>query len=656
MFKHDHVVSIQKNLLAGKYFQALEDLRNIGHPIKKAWYDYCLKEKNEISINKFTVNSRFKKFLVDNINDSQFSAENNDKTIQQLYDLKNTLSQLTLVLMVWKDNPKSKLEQLNLSNADKKKLRQQLKYKTHLDKEDRYDINIGFQAVIFILCQQINNAIKQNSAHDSVDLKDISQFKETLGKDDLIHFIFSQQENLNNVLSKNLNSNNEPVLFESNPQITEKIGEAIATFQTPTKKKKVLKYSGVAFAFIAALASGISTGAVIILLFPSLSFTAITLGVLITLFGFMANFRFLSKNFPDFLLSLIKKGGITEYIDQDGNRKQFSTLYKYLLTPLAIFASLTVGVGTTALTYITIFGLVAKFLPILAIIWPPLPFILVGILAVSIGITLTVATLTASLELLKKPASLNMSFLQLCQFTYKNCIEWFKQLKHAKTHEKVGLVIMLLLLPVGLGGLAYYRYTAGVDLSIFIGLAGAIVTGLVAYMAQMAFIFLSINKLKNAIIRPFSSEPIQPESANSHSSRLLNRLHSFFSKIWDPLVLGINAIGNSILVYNGSPLSIAGAVACGVNSFSGNMLAPDIHHVQRKQINQFINQEYETFITKTKLNNENPLLVSDHNTQPSTTNKPSPHTFFFNLPEEKTEIRPTPHEANVSSNRCSFYL
>lgn len=632
MLKNDNVVSLKKNLLTGKYFQVLKDLRRIGHPVKKAWYTQRLQAGNAPSENKFTTNPAFKKFLVDKFQNVKLITENNDKAIQPLYELKDTLLQLTLFLMLWKDDPKSKMEQLNVSIADKKRLRQQLKYKSQLDKDDRHDINIGLHVVTFLLCQEINNAINQLTPQHQFD-----RFEETRSKDDLIQFILLQQENFNKWLSKDLNSNNELSLLKSNLEIIEKIGKAITAFQAPNKKKKVLKYSGIALAFIAALASGLSTGAAIILLFPSLSLTAITLGGLIALFGFTANFGFLSKNFPDFLLSLSKKGGISEYIDNNGDRKQFSTTYKYLLTPLAIGSSLTVGIGATALTYITIIGLVAKFLPILAIIWPPLPLIIVGILAASVGVTLTVATLTASLELLKKLARLNMSFLNLCQFASKNCIAWFKHLKNAKTHEKVGLAIMLLLLPVGLAGLAYYRYTAGIDLSIFIGLAGAIVTGLTAYMAQVAFIFLSINKLKSALMRPFSSNTIQPADANTHTTSLLNQTQSFLSKIWYLLGLSVNAIGNSVLVYNGSSLSIAGAVACGVNSFSGNMLAPDTYQGQRNQINQCINQDYKAFITK---------AISNKSAQSTMNNSTIINTLFFNLSDKKSdkkiELKPKP--------------
>ncbi len=601
-----HVASALRNLQGRNFHQFLSDSRRIGRLIKKEWDAKLFQEKNKTAEKyKFTSNPVFKEFLV-----TMIDGKSNTKTAPTyINELKSKLSDLALFLMIWKDDPylseEFEIEQSNLSKTEKKerkKLRQLIKYKSSLDKDDRYAINIALQTMAFILCQQSNNFIKQEEKTTEIHAIDfewknsINFFKRLNNKQKLIQYISIHIKKLNKFAAyQSLSINEESPL---NRQEIEKMGEAIAAFQTSNKKKKFLKYAGILLAFIAALACGISIGAAIILLFPTLSITAFILGGLITLFGFTANFGFFSKNFPDFILNLVKKGGISEYIDIDGNRKQFSRTYKYLLTPLLTLASLTVGAGTTALTYITILGLIGKLLPILAIIWPPLPLIIVGVLAVAVGIALTVATLTASLELLKKVAALNMNLKELSHYTYKNCIEWFKNLKNLKTHEKLGLVIMLVLLPVGLAGLAYYRYTAGVDLSIFIGITGAIVMGIVAYIAQMAFICLSINKLKNALIKPFSSTATQQAMGIPLSKSLLSRAKSFFSNIWYTLGLSINALGNSVLVYDGSSVSVAGAVACGVNSFSGNMLKPDKNQQKRKTATKALINEIENFNTR----------------------------------------------------------
>ncbi len=599
MLRNDDVVSIQNDLKDGSYHQLFSDLRRLGRPIKQEW----LKSPAPIEKYKFTANPGFKQFLLEKIKKSNLNDEPTKKDIpQEINQLKKQLSLLSLVLMVWKDDPKleqeSKSEQLPESEPAKRS-RQQIKYKSSIDKDDRYAINIALQAMAFILCQQSNKLIKDREnkiiyAKDYAltEEAEINLFKAVDSKQDLLDFISKHIQRLNEFESERyLRVNNEEPLSQ---QEIEKIGAAIAAFQTPNKKKKLLKYFGIFLALIAALACGLATGGAIILLFPSLSATAFILGGLIAFFGFKANFGFFSKNFSDFLLSLLKKGGITEYIDIEGKRRQFSATYKYLLRPLVIIASLTVGVGTISLTYITVSGLVAKLLPILAIIWPPLPLIIVGVLAVAVGIALTIAVFTASLELLKNVAALNMGFKKLCAHAYKNCVDFFKNLKNLPTRKKVELALMLFLLPIALAGLAYFRYTAGVDLSISIGVAAAIVMGIVAYIPQMAFTYLSINKFKNFLINLFFPTP-QVEN-NPSTKSTLDRVKSVLSKIWYWLGLVINAVGNAVLVFTGSVTSILGAIACALNSLTGNMLAPDVSRAKRNHATQRIVKEYEAFL------------------------------------------------------------
>jgi hypothetical protein len=607
MLENNDVEAIQRDLMAENYHQLLSDLRSIGCPIKKAWDAKLLREQDKTAEKyKFTSNNLFKQFLVKEIEKSKIAESANIKDIpQHIYLLKNQLSRLALVLMVWKDDPNlsqesttEQPEELNLSEIKKKKLRQQIKFKSSLDKDDRYALHIALQAMVFILYQQSNHFVKQQKSVDNrpfdFTLKDnTNPFININSKEKLINFISDHIDSLKKFESSQYPGAINKVSSLSKQQEIEKIGEAIDAFQTPNKKKKIIKYAGILLALIASLACGLATGGAIILLFPSLSTTAFILGGLIAVFGFKANFGFFSKNFPDFILSLIKKGGISEYIDIYGNRKQFSATYKYLLTPLLVLASLTVGAGTTALAYITVLGLVAKLLPIFAIIWPPLPLIIVGVLAVAVGIALTVSVLTASLELLKKVAALNLGFKGICQYAYEKCREWFKNLKNLKAREKVGLVIMLLLLPVALAGLAYFRYIAGVDLAVFIGIAGAIVMGIVAYIPQMAFTYLSINKFKNILTTTQAEDNLSPKS-------LLNRAKSVLSVSWYWLGLTINAIGNAILVYTGSAVSIVGAIACGLNSLTGSLSGPDMNQNKRKQATQGIVQEYEGFMSKPK--------------------------------------------------------
>ncbi|MEN9450557.1 MAG: hypothetical protein RJA83_1175 [Pseudomonadota bacterium] len=613
MLKNDDIVSIQQDLITRNYEQLLSNLRRIGRPIKQAWYAKLLREKDETTEkNKFTSNPAFKKFLVAQITRSNIPETANIKDIpQQIKQFKNQLSQLAIFLIVWKDDPnlelESEIEQLNLSATEKKKLRQLIKYKSSLDKDDRRAINIALQTMAFILCQQSNNFIKHQEQSLKIYANDRAfSDKDTKtkiidvidNKQDFLHFTLDHLKSLNNFEFDRYGETTNTVFSldknEKNQEI-EKIGLAISSFQTPNKKKKLIKYAGILLAFIASLACGLSTGAEIFLLISNFP-AAIILGAIIFTFGFYANFNFFSVNFPDFLLSLLKNGGISEYIDLKGKRQQFSATYKFLLVPV-IVASITVGAGTIALTADTILNAVATILnggvtilkvgtaikliiSALAIIWPPLPLIIIGIigiLAVSVGITLTIAVLTASLGSMKKIAALNMTFTELCKYAYKNCKEWLENFKNLECHQQVGYIIMFLLLPLALFGLAYFRITAGTALAEFIGVIGAASTGVISYIAQIAFTVMGVNKLRN-ILKSFSSSSTPQEPSIPTTKSIASRVNSNF--IYPCCIIG-NAVGNAALVYNGSGISTAGAVACGFNSLAGNLSEPNMNQHNR---------------------------------------------------------------------------
>lgn len=601
MLEKKWIELMEKGLFDGDYAPVMQGLRKLGRPIKKAWDTQLLQNTGKIPKSyKFSSDPQFKAFLVKKLENILESTPQSSQIEPTLQDLQIKLSRLALFITVWKDqvdddvNPLEALEESESQTSEpainKKWLRQQIKFKSTLDKDDRYAINIGLQLMFFKLYQQSDEFIKNNNQEW------LEKFKESKNKHALLELIFIRIKELNNLSDK-------PINLKVKPEEINKIGETMANFQTPNLKKKFLKYFGISLAFIAAIACGLTTGGAIYLLGPgilafaifmgiftiavalqfkggftglaiallcglamgaivyslglllapglALLFSAIGFGVLTGLFGFMANFGFLSKNFPDFLIQFIQKGSINEYIDKNGQRKQFSAVYKFLLSPLFAFASLTVGAGTAALTYITILKLLTTSLPFLATIFPPLPVIIAAVLASAIGIGLLVAVFTASLNALKKVAALELGFVELCKYAYENSKQWFNNLRNLSKPEIVGLVILLLLLPVGLLGLAYYRYIAGVDLSQFIGATGAIVMGAVAYLAQMAFTCLSINKFKNAVIKPSTSSNDYP-------------------------ALISNAVGNALLVCNNTPSSISGAIGCFVNSLCGNMSEADM--------------------------------------------------------------------------------
>lgn len=585
MSKNKVVESIEKGLLDGNYTQVIHNLRRLGRPIKKAWDAQPLQARdNTPESSKFTSNLEFKAFLVKQLDKPLVSSQDNQAAIQ---DLQNKLSRLALFIIVWKDNvtqdtniAESVEAQEPESTINKKWLRQQIKFKASLDKNDRYAVHIALQMMVLELFQQSDHLIENKEWRES--------FK-ALKKQDLPGFISKRLESLNKLSNKIINFNTEKEI--------EKIGEAIKAFQTPNLKKKLLKYFGVSLAFIASLACGLATGGAIFLLFPSLPALGIGLGALICLWGFSANFGFFSRNFPDFLISFLKKGGISEYLDPEGKRQQLSPIKKWLFIPLAALASITVGMGTVAITYTTVIALAAKLVPILAILWPPLPVIIVGILSAAIGITLTVAVLTATIKAIKD--SQNFSW------------EQFKEsLSYLTAREIVGYVIKGLVVLVGLFGLAYFRYTAGIDLTnLFQPLAGSAtaiisgVMGLIAYIPQAFFTVVSIQKL----IRVFSPSSITSqqipslEESVSPPRSFFSRVRSGMSTCYTWVALIGNALGNAALVIvdSISPWSISGAVGGFFNSLSGNLIEPDRNILYRSQANAALAKEFNSLSTTT---------------------------------------------------------
>jgi hypothetical protein len=539
-------------LLKGNYNQFLIQARSSGLSIQKGLNNKF--EENE-------ENLEFKQTLVKAIESSLFIPIDTDG----ISSLKTKLFNLQTFLAVWDDPGLSR-------KKEDRAVRQRVKYKKNIDKNDRHAIKITLLSLSLALRIQVDEYSCHNSAYkkelnfnenyhkehgnefeQSEDHR-LTSFKEIKTSEDLLKFVSD--------CTLRLNSTNETTEEQTSTQEIEKIANAISSFQTPTKKKKALKYLGIFIAWIASLAAGISTGGAVYLLFPTLLVPAIIAGVFIFAVGYIANFRFFSQNLPNFLLSLVKKGSITEFINEEGARKQLSLVKKYLLLPLALLASLTVGIAGAALTYTAILSFVSSVLPMLAILWPPLPIVIVAILALSVLVVLSVSTFNAIIEMLKTLPSLKYLKDTILQVK-------FSQLS---ARQIFSCVIQALLIPLALFGLVYFRITAGVDLSTLTGLVSAIVTGVAAFIAQIAFTVLSINKLKEALVRPFDPAPSQTENpATTAHKSTFSRIKSSLSSICATICLVSNAIGNGVLVYAGSVLSILGAIACALNSLAGNL-------------------------------------------------------------------------------------
>ena len=582
-----NIESVLTSLKNENYDQLMSSLRQLGRPIVKQWK----KEKtNHLSERlQLTSDPEFKTYLLEKLESGEnlvsIQTSHRERAIQELID---QLSSIKLLIIVWKDrekiideNPTEVSESQPETTTNKKWLRQQIKFKSSLDKSDiRHPINAALQLMIIKLCQQSDQFIENSEWAE--------QFKQSESKQDLLELIFNCIEKLNEKLPDSNDITADPT-FDSKLEQVEKMGKAIKAFDTPTIKKKLLKYFGISLALLAALACGLATGGAIYLLVPSLPILGYILGGVIGIWGFTSNYNFFSQNFPEFLLNLSKKGGISEYFNQDGERQQLSPIKKRLLIPLAVIASITVGLGTSAITYTTIIALAAKLVPALAIIWPPLPIIIAAILALAIGITLTVAVLTATIKSIKDSEN----------FSWAQCKEALQKLT---VRQVVGYVLKGILVVVGLFGLAYFRYTAGIDLTQLLhplmGSAAAITTSailsVIAFIPQAFFTIVSLQKF----LRVFSFRTAQQanslEESISPSRSFFSRLKSRVTTVYTWVALIGNAFGNAALVIvdRVSGFSISGAVGSFLNSISGNLIEPDRNVTYRNQANKALAQEF----------------------------------------------------------------
>lgn len=587
---NDNIQSLHKALCTGDYNQSIKHLRLLGRRIIQAWHTTPGAEKTKLPANPAFII----KYLSQQVIASY--SETNLKPIkpQNETELRLKLSRLYIFLMSWEDADLTREADPNTVAGQNQNLRERqfLKLKASIDKPDRHAIHAALLAETLMLAQQTSAAIdtiiatlQKQKIKDLPELKNtlntISEFENNITTQDLIDFILKHIDQLNSHIKRRDVFDPEKLNINIRKE-QENAAKAIFSFTTPTKKKKALKVFGIFIAVIIALACGISTGGAIYALLPALSTVAIFAGVFIFTVGFIANFRFFAQNIPNFLITLTKKGNLTELINREGKREQFSPLKKYILFPIAGLASLAVGSASAALTYVVV--LKFAMMVSLAAIWPPLPVIIVGILALVIGVGLIVSTLTAIIDLLKKPLP-----------TRQELASWIKNLTPTQI---LGFAIMALLVAVALFGLVYYWIAAGADLAILIGKisiismqfanAISIVVSVVAFTAQIAFTVLAVNKLYNVISNFFSKKPATdnneiPARKEQPSKSWLGKIKSIIAWVYPPLSLVSNAGGNALLVYdNTSPvLSVAGAVACGFNSLTGNIPEQDPNQLRR---------------------------------------------------------------------------
>ncbi len=326
-----------------------------------------------------------------------------------------------------------------------------------------------------------------------------------------------------------------------------KVKKAITSFKTTGSK--VLSGVGFFIALIAGLACGVTTGGLILLLLTGFGVPLIAAALIasaVAIAGFYANFRFFSKTISEFLLKL---GRVSGYIDENGKRLPLSGVKKILLLFIAFPFSVCVSLSVGAFTYTTVIGLLAG----LAVIWPPLPILLAGILTAGIGLATCVVMFSAFARASQKP----FSFVQLGKVFSK---AW----RELTWKRGVGYVIKAAVIIFALVGLGFLSFTGAGTLT---GLIGGIAAKCICAASLIGQIPFTIQTVSNFCGLAWNKLTGKDTSASTNES-LLSRVREY-------LGLALNALGNAALVFK---LTIQGCVsgaACFLNSLAGNLINGD---------------------------------------------------------------------------------
>lgn len=315
---------------------------------------------------------------------------------------------------------------------------------------------------------------------------------------------------------------------------------------------KLFYGSGFAIGLIASLACGLSTGAAIFILLASLSLPlgfTIPLSILIFIAGTRANFQLFSQHIPQFFhdLYLCKKGGITEYIDQQGKPIQLSRAKKFLLLPLGFF-SLSVGITAAAITYLEGTKMIALICPALAVTCPHLTVVLLGVLAAALLVGLTIVMLRTFIGVLHS------------KFSWQDFKRDIQEKRQNITATQIfAYLFKILVMAAAFFGLVYLDFTGTTTLAGLLGWVAADAITIAAILGDLPFTLKTALAWCNSLFK-------------ETNSNLTKDTRYYLGQIVEFLALIINAVGNAALVFTDSCVSRMASVACFMNSYASNRI------------------------------------------------------------------------------------
>lgn len=443
-----------------------------------------------------------------------------------------------------------------------KRLRQSIKLKADIDKSFRQSIHAALIAEVIRLQTEVSFFSEQ-------ELPAI-KFENELTTEQLNIVLINCLRECIYLLSSEIP--------EHIDQTYDQAANAIASFKP--KADKFLHGLSIIIGLLAALACGLATGGFLFLLvsgFGAPLGIAILAGSLMFVASTYANFGLFSAHCSRFLRTCAKSGSITEFFDENGQRKQLSVPIKCLL---ALGALLSIGVGLSSASLTIMFGmaLIAMLFPHLAMI---VPAILIGALVFGMTIGLSLIIFKAWVYLVNV---IRTKFS--CWGDFSECLlKQFKAIKNLTVTQFLGYLFQIAFISFALFGLFFLCFTGIPSLVPAFTPIGSWIVGLAAFLGDLPFTIITVSSFCSSFMQWFaradSSETSEREGLASPVKR------SLLTRIAEGVMLVANAVGRSIQVFNGKLISVFAALACFFSALAGTLLKADNpEENSRNQANQ----------------------------------------------------------------------
>lgn len=362
-------------------------------------------------------------------------------------------------------------------------------------------------------------------------------------------------------------------------QTFDKAAKALSSF-TPTADKFLHGFA-MSIGLLAALAIGLAAGGFIFLFLSGLGAPLVVAGLAgLAIFtaNTYANYGLFSVHCSKFLRALATNGGITEVIDQQGERRQLSMRMKCLLVLGAVF-SVGVGLSNASLTIMFGMALLTTLFPALPVV---LPAVLISTLVIGIGLGLSLLMFKAWVYL--------VDLMQTKFSSGREFLAWFikeiKAFKNLTITQLLSYLLQVVFTGFALFGLFFICFTGIPSLVPALTLTGSWIVGFAAFLGDLPFTVITVLNFCSGFKQLFSQIDLNTTPAIEEPVSAANK-KPLLARVTHGVLLTANAAGRSIQVFDGKLISAFAAVACFFSALAGTLSKSDNHEENsRNKANQ----------------------------------------------------------------------